>query len=65
MGETELMGVGEGTGVGVGVKGETCLGLEPLAELETGGWRQGVGLWDLLKEATPEMGEVEGVWVRL
>lgn len=38
----------------------------PLAELETEGWRQGVGLWDLLLEGTGVrgMGEGEGEGVR-
>lgn len=39
----------------------------PLAELETEGWRQGVGLWDLLREGTDVtgVGEGEGVGVRV
>lgn len=57
--------------MGVGVRGEACLGIwlevGPLAELETEGWRQGVGLWDLLREGTgvTGMGEEEGVGVRV
>lgn len=41
--------------------------VEPLVELETEGWREGVGLWDLLRERTDVtgMGEGEGEGVRV
>lgn len=63
-----LPGVGAGVEDWVGVRGEACLGVRlefgPLADVETVGWRQDVGLWDLLKEE-PGMGDVEGVGVRV
>lgn len=38
-----------------------------LAELETEAWRQGVGLWHLLREGTDVrgMGDEEGVGVKV
>lgn len=56
---------GTGEGDGVGVKGEACFGtwLEagPLAEGDTEGWRQGVGLWDLLREGPAGIAVGDGV----
>lgn len=65
-----VAGVG-GDVVWVGVRDRACfeiwLKVGPLAELETEGWRQAVGLWDLLMEGTDVigMGEGEGVGVRV
>lgn len=47
-----------------GVRGEVCFGVwlevGPLAELETEDWRQGAGLWDLLKEGPNVAGTGDG-----
>ena len=57
-----LAGVGAGAEVWIGVTGETCFWTEgvPLVEIETGGWRQGVGLWDLLRDGPDETGTGDG-----
>lgn len=66
-----LAGVWDRVEVWVGVRGETCLGIwlavGTLAELETEAWRQGVGLWHLLREGTDVrgMGDEEGVGVKV
>lgn len=64
-----LRGVEAGVEECIGLRGGDCfgvlLGAEPLGEPETVGWRQGVGLWDLLKDGPEGDGEDAGVsvWV--
>lgn len=51
----------------MGLRGEVCFGVlleaETLGEPETEGWRQDVGLWDLLKEGPEGDGDDVGVSV--
>lgn len=66
-----LAGVEAGVEVWFGVRGKSCFGIwlkvGPLTVLETDGWRQDVGLWDLPREGTDVTmngdGQGVGVWV--